>query len=143
MPGGRPIRRETLPAAVRANTRASSAELRNPVFPGIYTYVGDPLGTGFTGTPDWQNNFTWFGDAYVGFRHGMDGYTEFIGQIDLTAGGVTGTVAFTLPAPYRAITFSYPFPIFVEGTTWWNGILSIDGSTGDVTVYWPIEATAI
>lgn len=140
---GRPLTRTTLPSAVRDNTRASGAELRNPVFPGKYTYVGDPLGTGFTGTPDWQNSFMYFGTDYVGFRHGMDGYTEFIGRLDLTQGAVTGTVAFTLPAPYRLLTFDFTFPIFVEVTTWQAGVLSVDKTTGDVTVYWPIEATAI
>jgi len=105
--------------------------------------VGDPLATGFPNIPEWQNDFTWFEDNYVGFRHGLDGFTEFIGILDLTQGAVTGTVAFTLPAAYKLLTFHFTFPIFVEDTEWQVGVLKVDKANGDVTVFWPIEASPI
>lgn len=143
MPGGRPLSPRTLPKKVRANTAASKAELRNPVFPGKYIYVGDPLATGFTGTPDWENDFFYFGTAYVGFRHGLDGGLEFVGRLDLSLGAVTGTVAFTVPAPYRNQTFEFTFPVFVSGTDWATGTFAVDGSNGECTVYWPTVADPI
>jgi len=99
-------------------------------------------------SPPWQNNFTWLNNDYVGFRHGLDGYVEFIGVLDLTQGAVTGDVAFTLPLPWRAISFAYTFPIFAGGTDWQNGIMHINGDSsdpgyGDVTVYWPVQADPI
>lgn len=142
-----PPKRKNLAARLKHTDYEMRQERRKPVLPGPYVYVGDfetndpPVVT--WQSPVWQNNFTWYGDAYVGFRHGLDGWTEFIGKIDLTQGAVTGTVAFTLPVPWRSLTFDFNFPIFVEGTTWWTGVLSIDKSNGEVTAYWPIEATAI
>ena len=140
MPGGRPLSHTTVPKAVRANTQASRAELRNPIFPGLYVYVGDPYATGNPNNPVWQNSFFYSGTSYVGFRHGIDGDLEFIGVYDLTLGAVTGTVAFTLPVPYRGQTFDLTFPIYNGGTDWMMGVNSVDGTTGDVTVYWPVLA---
>ena len=56
----------------------------------------------------------WFDTAYVGFRHGLDGWTEFIGKLDLTLGAVTGTAAFTLPVPWRSLAWDYTFPIYMS-----------------------------
>lgn len=140
MPGGRFLSHTTVPKAVRANSHASSAELRNPIFPGLYVYVGDPLGTGFASNPVWQNSFFYSGTNYVGFRHGIDGDLEFIGVYDLTLGAVTGTVAFTLPSPYWGQTFDFTFPIFNGGTDWMMGVNSVNGTNGEVTVYWPVLA---
>lgn len=139
---GTPLGRTTVPGVVRGNTAADRREERNNIFPGKYIYVGDPLGTGLP-TPVWQNSFFYFGTSYVGFRHEIDGYTGFIGVLDLTLGAVSGDVAFTLPAAYRLLTFSYTFPVFVEAATWQVGVLTVDTLTGDVTVAWPVEATAI
>lgn len=137
----------------RTNTRLKGTdyqmrqERRKPQLPGPYVYVGDfdagdPLTT--WQSPPWQNNFTQFDTNYVGFRHGLDGWTEFIGKIDLTQGAVTGTVAFTLPVPWRAISFDYTFPIYVGGTDWQAGIMAVNQlGDGDVYVYWPIQAVTI
>jgi len=84
----------------------------------------------------------WRGTAYVGFRHGLDGYPEFIGSLDLTLGAVTGTVAFTLPRPFRSISFDYTFPIFGGGTDWFSGVVSVNPTgNGDVKIYWPVLTT--
>lgn len=143
----RPLYPKTIPARLRGTHAGVYDERRKPNLPGPYIYVSGGTGDVAPGetwqSVPWKNSFTQFGTSYVGFRHGLDGYTEFIGIIDLTAGAVTGTVAFTLPVEYRALTFNYTFPVFVEGTEWWAGILAIDKTTGDVTVYWPIKATAI
>lgn len=122
-------------------------ERRKPQLPGPYVYVGDFPGDPLTTwqSVPWQNSFNAYGTAYVGFRHGLDGYVEFIGRLDLTLGAVTGTVAFTLPQPWTAISFDYTFPVYAGGTDWQAGVMSIDGepgaTQGDVTVYWPVLTT--
>lgn len=142
-----PLKR-TRPGTRQKNTEYEMRlERRKPIIPGPYIYVGDfdaldpPVVT--WQSPPWQNNFTWVGTRYVGFRHGLDGDVEFIGQLDLTMGAVTGDVAFTLPTPWRAITFDFHFPIYMGGTEWTSGTLSVDSVSGDCTVYWPTSATAI
>ena len=142
-----PLRPKSVATRVKENTRRVTDERRKPNLPGPYIYVSD--GTGDTSpyatwqSPEWQNDFMWFGTDYVGFRHGLDGYVEFIGVLDLTLGAVTGDVAFTLPLEYRAISFAYTFPIFAGGTDWQAGILQIDKTTGDVAVFWPVQADPI
>jgi hypothetical protein len=130
---------------IATNARGVTTLDHRPNIPGPYVYVltGDPdFDTGQS--PEWENDFTWFETAYVGFRHGLDGYTEFIGKLDLTAGAVTGTVAFKLPVAYRSIGFDYTFPIFAGGTDWQSGVMSVNPlGDGDVYVYWPVQATAI
>lgn len=121
-------------------------ERHKPEKPGPYIYVsggtGDVCPLETTQSVPWKNNFMWYGTSYVGFRHGMDGHTELIGQIDLTLGAVTGTVAFTLPRPFRAISFDYTFPVFGGGTDWFAGVMSVNPTgNGDVYVYWPVQAT--
>lgn len=142
-----PLYRRGTPSRIKTNTRGVRREERKPVMPGPYIYVSGGTGDVAPGetwqSPPWLNSFTQFGTSYVGFRHGVDGYVEFIGQLDLTAGAVTGDVAFQLPIPWRAISFDYTFPIFVGGTDWQAGVMSIDGTTGNVRVYWPVQATAI
>jgi hypothetical protein len=144
---GQPIKRTTVPRNVRENRNTVKAERRKPELPGPYIYVGDfdtldpPVAT--WQSPAWENSFTWFGSRYVGFRHGLDGDTEFIGSLDLTAGAVTGTVAFTLPVPWRGASFDFVFPIFTGTTEWINGIMSVDATTGECTVYWPVLADPI
>lgn len=126
-------------------------EERKPNLPGPYIYVGDfdtlVPSVATWQSPAWQNSFTWVGTRYVGFRHGLDGDVEFIGQLDLTQGAVTGTVAFTLPLPWCGVSFEFPFPIFIGGNDWINGICSVDATPGptlgDVTIYWPVQATPI
>ena len=144
MPGGRPLSATTVAKQVRSNTRAVKAEQRNPVFPGKWIYVGDPLNTGFTTTPDWQNDFFYVDPYYIGFRHGLDGQLDMIGMYDLTLGAVSGDVAFTLPAQYRqeAPPVSM-FPIELAVGVWSIAIQAIDNSSGDVTIYWPIVADPV
>lgn len=138
MAGGRPLSHTTVPKAVRANTQASRAELRNPIYPGDWVFVGDPLGTGNPNTPVWQNSFTWVDPDYVGFRHGLDGQLDMIGVYDFTAGAVSGTVAFTLPPQYLAeAPLHTVFPMDTGSGTWSRAVQVCDQTTGDVTLYWP------
>lgn len=139
MPGGRPLKKTTVPSAVRENTRASSAELRNPIFPGLWTYVGDPLGIGLTTIPDFENGWTYLGTSYVGFRHGIDGETEFVGTLD-TSNAASGTVAFTLPGPYRPLKeFSFITDLDLGGGDF-DGARVVVATNGEVTVYFPLTA---
>lgn len=141
-----PLQRKTVWTRQADVKRRVRHEERKPNLPGPYIYVGDWVGPDDPGNDPpvttwqsvpWKNSFTWVGSSYVGFRHGLDGDVEFIGVYDLTQGAVTGTVAFTLPVPWRGQTFDFHFPIYVGGTDWQTGVNSVDGITGDVTVYWP------
>lgn len=124
-----------------ASNRRGVRKLDNrPNVPEPYTYVetGDPeLDT--DASPPWLNDFFFVTGAPVGFRHGLDGNLEFIGRLDLTLGAVTGTVAFVLPTRWRGETFSFNFPIFSGGTDWIAGVLDINGTNGQVSVYWPVQ----
>lgn len=134
------VTRGSAEAQIATNRRGVTSLDHRPNIPGPYIYVetGDPE-FDTDQSPPWQNDFTWFGDAFVGFRHGLDGYPEFIGKLDLTAGAVTGTVAFQLPLAYRSISFDYTFPIFAGGTDWQAGVMSVNPlGDGDVYVYWPV-----
>jgi hypothetical protein len=146
-----PLRRNTVPSRVRAHGQTIRQERRKPVLPGPYIYVSG--GTGSVApnatwqSPEWQNDFTSAGTNYFGFRHGLEGATEFTGQLDLTAGAVTRTVAFTLPLPFRVFPDPRVFPIDLDGAGAWTlGVLwMVQSGTGygDVVVDWPIQATAI
>ena len=146
-----PLRRQTIPAKVRGHGQTIRQERRKPVLPGPYIYVGDfdtldpPVAT--WQSPPWQNNFTSAGTNYFGFRHGLEGATEFTGQLDLTAGAVTHTVAFTLPLPFRVFPDPRVFPIDLDGAGAWTlGVLWMVQSGagyGDVVVDWPIQADPI
>lgn len=148
-----PLHPKGVATRVKQNTRGIRSEQRKPNLAGPYIYVcnGDftdldpPVAT--WQSPEWKNSFTWGGTAYFGFRHGLDGSTEFVGALDLTAGAVTGTVAFTLPTPFRNVFDPRMFPIDLGAGQWTVGILrmvSVVGpSFGDVIIEWPISATAI
>jgi hypothetical protein len=113
--------------------------------PGPWVYVGtfptDTLTTYWS--PHWEHSFVHVTGRKVAFRWGLDGSLEFIGQLDLTAGAVTGTVAFTLPTDWRGETFDFPFPVFTGGTDWIAAVMSVDGDSGTCTVYWPVLADPI
>lgn len=147
-----PLNRNSAYSRIKSNRSDIHTEQRKPNLPGPYVYVGDFVGPNDPGndpppttidSPAWKNSFTWVGTRYVGFRHGLDGDPEFIGQLDLTQGAVTGTVAFTLPSHWCAVSFDFTFPIYTGGTDWINGIFSVDATSGDCTVYWPVQATPI
>jgi hypothetical protein len=132
-----------------AARRLTSAETRIREIqkhgPGPWVYVGDWPSEDLTTfwSPPWENSFESVSGRRVKFRHGVDGLLAFSGQLDLTLGAVTGTVAFTLPEDWRDETFDFHFPIFTGGTDWQEGVMSVDGETGECTVYWPTMATAI
>lgn len=142
-----PLRRKNVYTRVKENRGVLGQERRKPNLPGPYIYVSG--GTGSTTSletwqsPEWSNSFDFVSGREVGFRHALDGDPEFVGQLDLTLGAVTGTVAFQLPVPYRSLSFEFVFPIFTGGTDWINGIFAVDATTGDCTVYWPVQATPI
>lgn len=141
-----PLRPKGAYSRIKENRTNVRHEQRKPVLPGPYIYVSGGTGDVAPGetwqSPEWKNSFTQYGTSYVGFRHGIDGFTEIIGQLDLTAGAVTGTVAFTLPIPWRAISFDYTFPVFGGGTDWFAGVMSVNPTgNGDVYVYWPVLTT--
>lgn len=151
-----PLRPKTVQTRVKQNTRWVRNEQRKPVLAGPYIYVGtwvanddpgnDPPVTTWQ-SPPWQNSFTWAGNAYFGFRHGVDGSTEFVGALDLTAGAVTGDVAFRLPIPFRNVFDPRFFPIDLGAGAWTEGVLrmvtTLGSSYGNVIIEWPIKADPI
>jgi hypothetical protein len=148
-----PLRPKSLATRVKTNTRNIRQEQRKPNLPGPYIYVcnGDPEDldppVATWQSPPWLNSFTWSGTSYFGFRHGLDGSTEFVGALDLTAGAVTGDVAFKLPVPFRNVFDPRIFPIDLGAGAWTLGILRmvtvIGVSFGDVIIEWPIQADPI
>lgn len=132
-------------AGARRLTKAERAiqDMRR-IGAGPWVYVGDPGDPFITyWSPPFENSFAAVAGRPIRFRHGLDGLLEFEGAYDLTAGAVTGTVAFTLPPEWLGETFDEKFPIQLTATTWTMGVHSVDGDTGEVTVYWPIQADAI
>lgn len=134
---GTPLSRTTLPKAVRANTAANERDVRNNEFPSKWIYVDDPLGTGLAISPPFQNGWTYLGTAYVAFRHGLDGETEYKGTLD-ASGATSGTVAFTLPPGYRPFNKTYSFVTDLDlGSGTFNVARVAVALNGEVTVYFP------
>lgn len=144
-----PLRPKTPVTRIKENSAGVAAERRKPVLPGVYIYVGtfvaeddpgnDPPVTTWQSVP-WQNGWTWVDPFYVGFRHGIDGETEFIGVVDTTA-ATSGTVAFTLPLPWHPTNGrSYSFITDLDlGGGQFNAARVFVDTNGEVTIYFPIN----
>lgn len=108
--------------------------------PGPWVYVGtypsDALTTYWS--PPWENSFTFTTGHRVAFRHGVDGLLEFMGQFDLTSGGVSGDVAFTLPPDWRGDSLDFLIPLELSATEFNMVRVVVDPDTGEVTLYWPV-----
>jgi len=134
-----PLRRQNVHARLKNTEFQLRQERRKPNLPGPYIYVGDfdaldPPGATWQ-SPPWQNNWTYDGTNYVAFRHGLDGDVEFIGALDPTA-ATSGTVAFTLPIPWRPST---PFSFLTDmdlGATFDLARIAV-AINGQVKVYFP------
>lgn len=107
----------------------------------VGTYPDDPK-TRFE-SPPWENSFGSVTGRRVRFRHGLDGLIEIEGQFDLTSGAVSGDVAFTLPPEYIGDSLDAFIPVELDDGVWSSGVLTIDGITGEVRVFWPIVADPI
>ena len=136
-----PIRPKSVQTRVKANSRLVGEERRKPLMPGPWIYVSG--GTGGTSpyetwqSPPWQNGWDWLDTAYVAFRHGVDGLTEFTGTVD-AAGATSGTTAFTLPVAYRGNTpFSFITDLDLGGGDF-NAARVVVAANGEVTIYFPI-----
>lgn len=107
--------------------------------PGQWIYVGDyPTDVGTTyWSPPWENSFTFVDGHRVAFRYSLDGLLEFKGVFDLTAGAVSGTVAFTLPEDWRGQPCDLPIILDYGDDTFNHVRVLVDGDTGEVTLYWP------
>jgi len=120
----------------QAETRIREIQKRGP---GPWVYVGTfptDLYTTFW-SPPWQNSFDSVTGSRVKFRHNLQGQLEFEGQFDLTAGAVTGTVAFTLPDDWLGDDMDFPITLDLGAGTFNMVRVVVDGTTGDVTLYWP------
>ena len=108
--------------------------------PGPWIYVGDYPTDDFTTywSPPWENSFTFVVGHRVAFRHGVDGLLEFKGQFDLTAGAVTGDVAFTLPSDWRGDQLDFLIPLELSATEFNMVRVVVDADTGEVTLHWPV-----
>lgn len=138
-----PPRRDTVPSRQRNQAYQMRQERRKPVLPGPWVYVGDfdavdpPVVT--WQSPPWENGWTWVDTAYVGFRHGLDGETEFVGVVDAT-GATSGTVAFTLPLPWRPVK-EYSFITDLDfGGGDFDAARVLVNLDGEVTIYFPLTA---
>ena len=149
-----PPKRTSQPAQMRNQQYQMRQERRKPVLPGVWVYVGDFVGVGDPGndplvttfsSPPWLNGWTWLGTAYVGFRHGIDGETEFIGVVD-SSGATSGTVAFKLPTAWRPVKeFSFITDLDLGGGSFSAARVLVAPigagvTAGNVTIYFPIDA---
>lgn len=119
-------------------------ELRR-IGPEGWVYVGDWSSEVFTTSvsPPWQNSYTFVPGRRVAFRWGIDGTFEMEGVFDLTAGAATGDVAFTLPPEYLGVFVEDFIPLELATGVWSAAVITVDGDTGDVTLFWPIVADPI
>lgn len=131
------------PRRLRKTERAVE-ELRR-IGPEGWVYVGDWPSEAFTTSisPPWENSYTNVAGRRVRFRWGIDGTFEMDGVFDLTAGAVTGDVAFTLPPEYLGWFEESFIPLELDVGVWSAAVITIDGDTGEVVLHWPIVADAI
>lgn len=151
-------RRQTVGRRVASNTGKVQNEEQKPNLRGFEVYVGTFVGPGDPGnlppqtspsSPPWQNGFTYDATYPLWFAHGLDGETDMGGAYDLISGSpVSGTVAFNMPAEWRAGMAIYaPFVTLLEDPgdpedrIYCMAAQVFDPSTGDVRVYWPLVAT--
>ena len=122
--------------------------------PQPYLYVGDYPSEPFTRpeSPTWQNSHTFLPGYRVKIRWGMDGTPEIEGAFDLTAGAVTGTVAFNVNEntdEYEGVGFVAFIPLELDDGVWSAAVVRMyeeatgGFAAGDVVVYWPIVADPI
>lgn len=80
------------------------------------------------------------------YRLHADGSLEFKGHLD-SAGATSGTVALTLPEPvddsdmepsYRPARDQFFMTVIYDGATPQTAMVSIDASTGEVTITFPV-----
>jgi hypothetical protein len=134
----------TSESRIATNGRSVTNLNHRPAMPGPWVYVdtGDPeLDSG--PSPDWESDIYFVAGAPVAFRHGLDGQLDMVGAYDLTLGAVTGDLAFILPAKWRGAVngFLATFqPLEVAPGFWSAFVQTIDGSNGEVRLYWPIVA---
>lgn len=138
----RPLRRRTIPSRVKENAAGVYQERRKPNIPGRWVYVetGDP-DFDTVDSPVWLNSFTFVVGFPIAFRHGLDGQTDMIGMYDLTAGAVSGDVAFVMPFRWRQnVPVASLFPIELATDVWSVAVQTVNHTNGNVKVFWPIVA---
>lgn len=138
-----PLRRSTVPNRVKENSYVLRKERRKPQLPGFWLYVSG--GTGATSAFEtwqsvpFQNSWDFVSGSDVAFRHGLDGETEYKGVLDSTA-ATSGTVAFTLPLPWRpVIAYSFITDMDLGGGDF-DGARVVVNLAGEVRVYFPLTA---
>lgn len=143
-----PLRRKTPLAVQRNQGYQVREERRKPVLPTPWIYVGDWIANDDPGndppvttwqSPPWLNSWTWVDPFYVGFRHGLDGETEFTGVVDATS-GVSGTTAFILPGPYWPVKEHSFITDLDLGGGEFNAARIVTTLAGHVVVYYPLTA---
>lgn len=130
--------------------RSKPAGGTDPI-PRFKVYVGTFVADGDPGndppltsadSPEWQNGFGYTAGGPVWFAFGIDGELDMGGMYDLVTGSPTsGDVAFTMPLEW-AVTGpnAATFPIELEPDVWSIAVQTIDHTTGDVRIFWPIVA---
>ncbi len=138
-----PLRPKTTTGRVKDNQRRIRNEQRKPNIPGPYIYVSG--GTGGTSALEtwqsvpWKNGWDFVTGFDVAFRHGLDGLCEFTGVVD-SSGATSGTVAFTLPVPWRPfVEFSFITDLDL-GAGDFDAARVVVQTDGDVVIYFPLTA---
>lgn len=137
------VARTSEPAAIASNRRGVTNLNHRPALPGPWVYVltGDPeFDDKFS--PEWESAITFDPAAPVAFRSGLDGQLDMIGMYDLTA-ATTGDLAFILPVKWRGCVGGFLatfFPLEVDTDVWSAAVQTINGTNGEVRIFWPIVA---
>jgi hypothetical protein len=108
--------------------------------------IDDPPPTG--PTPELENGWAQVDPPLERFAYRLhaDGSLEFKGHLD-AAGASSGTVALTLPEPvddedmepsYRLPRDQFFLTVIYDGATPESAMVFIEGSSGEVTITWPV-----
>lgn len=142
----RPLSHDTLGKRHAGIARRMVTEEHKPNLPGYWIYLGTFIAVGnpgndpsvvTTSSPDYQNGYAYFGPPYdyPAFRHGLDGLLEWKGMVDASM-ATSGAVLCTLPPEWRPATDTKEPTFVYDGLDIVTATLSVDASTGDVTLDW-------
>lgn len=130
----------------KTQTRVRQERLK-PNLAGFWVCIGDFVAVDDPGndpdctsqsSPPYEGGTTYAGPpfAYPAFRHGLDGNLEFRGHVDVSGATSPATLC-TLPGEWRPDhDVSWPTDL-VDGASFVIARVSVDASTGVVTLTWP------
>lgn len=144
------MRRLTYDSLGRRHMKLASRvrqERQKPNLPGFWVCIGDFVDVGDPGndpactspsSPPYEDGTTYAGSPYAfpAFRHGLDGNLEWRGHVDVSGASSPATLC-TLPSEWRPGNDVSWLTDIYDGSGFQIARVSIDASTGVVTLTWP------